>query len=145
MNRADLIQRLMENFGSFARHAHGASGGRPHSMPTRAQLGVLFMLSAHPSLSIKELAEQFGISSSATTQLVSAMVGEGLLTRTEDALDRRLVRIDLTQKGRKHLEAAREARAKRMARMFEPLADAELAELLRLQQKMASTLPNKHG
>jgi DNA-binding MarR family transcriptional regulator len=146
MNRTDLIQRLMENFGSFARHAHqGMPGERPHSMPTRAQLGVMFMLSKHPSLSIKELAEQFGISSSATTQLVSAMVDEGLLTRTEDALDRRLVRIDLTPKGKKQLMLAREARATHMKHLFEPLSDSELAELLRLQQKMSSALPNKHG
>lgn len=136
----------MQNFSSFARHAHtGAHGERPASMPTRAQLGVLFMLSAHPSLSIKELAEQFGISSSATTQLVSAMVGEGLLTRTEDPLDRRLVRIDLTQKGKKQLEVARESRTRHLSRMFEPLTDSELEELLRLQQKMSGAFPKHHG
>jgi DNA-binding MarR family transcriptional regulator len=114
-------------------------------MPTRAQLGVLFMLSSHPSLSIKELAEQFGISSSATTQLVSAMVGEGLLTRAEDAQDRRLVRIDLTQKGKKQLEAARESRTRYLSRMFEPLTDGELGELLRLQEKMSGAFPKHHG
>jgi DNA-binding MarR family transcriptional regulator len=136
----------MENFGTFARQAHqGSYGERPHAMPTRAQLGVLFMLSAHPSLSIKKLAEQFGISSSATTQLVSAMVDDGLLSRTEDTLDRRLVRIDLTLAGKKRLELAREARAQMMARMFEPLTDEELAELVRLQQKMAGAFPKKHG
>jgi len=146
MNRADLIHRLMENFASFTRHIHpGAHGERPHDMPTRAQLGVLFMLSSRPSQSIKELAEQFGISSSATTQLVSAMVEEGLLSRTEDAIDRRLVRIDLTAKGTKCLETARESRGRMMARLFEPLTDDELAELLRLQKKMSDAFIKKHG
>jgi len=49
-------------------------GALPKDMPTHAQLGIMCVLAHRKAQSIKELAEQFGISSSAATQLVNGMV-----------------------------------------------------------------------
>jgi DNA-binding MarR family transcriptional regulator len=137
--RHQLIQDILEHIGSLSRlgghHTH--PGHWPKDMPSRAQMGVMFVLLNHKAQGIKELAAQFDISSSAATQLVNGMVEEGLLVRTESKEDRRSVQIDLTPKGKKKLAAAKEARTKMMAAMFEQLSEHELEQFLKLQQKMS--------
>ncbi len=140
VKRHQLIQDILEHIGSLSRlgggHMHKGHQW-PKGMPSRAQIGIMFVLLHHKAQGIKELAAQFGISSSAATQLVNSMVEDGLLVRTEDAKDRRSVQINLTAKGKKKLMAAKEARTKMMAAMFEPLSEHELEQFLKLQQKMS--------
>ena len=138
-NREQLIQNLLESFGVFARLGAGRAGKRalPRNMPTHAQIGVLAVLARDGSLGVRDLAARFGTSSSATTQLINAMVTEGLVARADDAKDRRHVRLTLTAVGKKKLMTARGARLKAMTKMFEPLSDGELAQFLKLQKKMS--------
>jgi|SRR5581483_6556509 len=139
MTRNELIQSITQTMGLLWR----AGAGRPSQtpwpkhLPTRAQLGIMLVLLQQGGQGIKELAAHFGMSSSAVTQLVNSMVTEGLLVRTEDTRDRRHVHLGLTVAGKKKLVAAKSARLKQMAQLFEPLSDAELAQFLALQQKIA--------
>jgi DNA-binding MarR family transcriptional regulator len=139
LSRPQLIQSILENMGSMHRMdaVKGVHRAWPKDMPTRAQMVIMFSLAHRKAQGIKELAQQFGISSSATTQLVNGLVADGLLERTENLKDRRFVHVDLTEKGRKALAAAKAARTKMMAAMFEPLSDTELTQYLALQKKMS--------
>ncbi len=106
------------------------------NMPTRAQIGVLFVVSHKEPITIKEISHIFHMTSSAGTQLVNELVKGKFLARKEDQSDGRKTSLILTEKGKKNLEKAKEYRIKRMIEMFKPLTDNELGQLLKLQAKI---------
>lgn len=66
-----------------------------------SQMKTMHMLfNCEQELSIKEIAERLGLSLPTVSRSVEAMVGRGLLTRTEDTEDRRMKRVGLTAEGR---------------------------------------------
>jgi DNA-binding MarR family transcriptional regulator len=88
-------------------------------------------------LSVKQLAEQLGVSLPAASRAIDPLVKRRLVSRQEDQLDRRVKRVRLTARGEAavgRLIATRLAAAERMLESFTPserekLADA-LAEIL---------------
>lgn len=110
---------------------------------THSQWFILKIIEHYKGRSIKDIAETLGMSSSAATQLVEALVQEGLVTRQEDLKDRRAVRLELSQKGKKHVAATNKIRINEMAEVFDALTDRELAEYLRLQRKILEKFSHK--
>ncbi len=140
MDRAQLIIDVFDSY-RYMRHAFMPPkpvNASPNA-PTRAQLGILFVVAQGKALSIKELAEQLCMTSSAATQLVDSLVQLALISRTEDADDRRKIRLILTKKGEKLLKEAREQRLKALTQILSPLTDNELKQLAVLQQKLSRT------
>ncbi len=138
MNRKALIQDFFNSTNSMARigimqhkHAKNAKNMLPHT-----QMSVLFAVSHGGPLTIKELSLLFGMTSSASTQLVNKLVKGNYLSRKDDAIDRRKTTLILTQKAKKMMDEAREHRIKKMIEMFQPLTDKELGELLKIQAKI---------
>lgn len=141
LKRDELIHSLTHSMASLSRFVLGrVQCAAPDGTPTHAQLGVLFVLKNHGTQSVKEIASRFGISSSATTQLINAMVSEGLLERTVDKEDRRSTRIGLSKKGERKFEKAKTSRLKLIGKIFEPLSDQELVQFSKLHQKMSDYL-----
>ena len=71
---------------------------------------MLQVLGAHRglSLSLKEIEGIGGIEKAHAGRTIAALVSEGLVTKTPDALDRRAVRLTLTEPGRVLYEAVRQ-------------------------------------
>lgn len=138
MNRNKLISDVFDSY-RYLRHAFmpPKSIGTGPNAPTRAQLGILFTVAQCKSVSIKDLAEQFGMTSSAATQLVDSLEEHKLIVREEDKDDRRRIRLALTAKAKKLLQATRRQRMKSLTKVLEPLTDAELKQLASLQQKLS--------
>ena len=85
MNREDLIQEVVESIAKCQRPASFTKWrevGLSH-----AQLGMLFMLSYHRKLQVKQIAEYLGISKSAASQVVTPLTAKGLVERQVDAGD----------------------------------------------------------
>ena len=142
MNRNQTINDLMENMGFVMRFASRLHGKPAKSSPTRAQLGVLFMIGHFGMQNIKDLARKFEMSSSAVTQLVDGLVKDRLLTRKEDLKDRRKIRLELTEQGRKQLLAGKKARVNFLIKLFKPLSDEDISHLNRIQNKIIKSLQN---
>lgn len=135
--RQELIHALFKDMDCFVRLIQTHKRQEPDKgMPTHAQLSILFTLQHQGSQSIKEIAEYFNMSSSAATQLVDGLVKEDLLARKEDRHDRRKISVILTTKGKQKLLAAKKLRLKRVARMYEPLSEEELAQMYIIQKKI---------
>ena len=109
---------------------------QPKDLPPHGQMGVLFVVSHQGPISIKDISQRFGMTSSAATQLVTSLVKAGLLARKEDDSDRRKVGIILTAQGKKILEKAKEHRMNKMSKMFATLSDTELEQLGKIQAKI---------
>ena len=107
---------------------------------TLTQLKLLFTLYELPApqlLSVKEAAEELGISLPAASRAIDPLVKRRLVIRREDELDRRVKRVRLTARGETavgRLMATRVAAAEAVLESFtttqrEKLADA-LTEIL---------------
>ncbi|WP_092623206.1 MarR family winged helix-turn-helix transcriptional regulator [Jiangella sp. DSM 45060] len=78
---------------------------------------------------LTELAVQEGVTQPAMTQLVARLHDAGLVERSADPADGRVVRVGLADAGRAALAARREARADRLAALLATLDPATRAAL----------------
>lgn len=75
------------------------------------QLAALYAVSGTETLTVADLAERIGRSSSATSRVVSGLVGRGLVDRSEEVADRRQRTLSMTPGGTSVLAAIDKARA----------------------------------
>ncbi|MBX6354386.1 MAG: MarR family transcriptional regulator [Micromonosporaceae bacterium] len=99
-----------------------------------AQVGLLRLVERHPGVSVKEAAELLGIAANTVSTLVGELAGAGLLTRTRDPGNRRVVRLDLTAEARRQLA---EYAARRRAVLAEALAGLDPPALADLDRALA--------
>lgn len=98
---------------------------------TMSQLRVLYMLQAAPGTPAGAVAAQLKVRPSTATGIVDRLVRQKLVRRERDDVDRRRVRISLTDKGR---EVITELDARKRAviwRIFRNFSDKELSEIER--------------
>jgi len=91
------------------------------------QLAALYAAAGTATLTIADLAEQIGRSSSATSRIVSALEARGLLTREEEVADRRQRTVRVTPAGNALLATIDRARADQFLAVVRPLPPAERA------------------
>lgn len=76
-----------------------------------------------------EVAEAEGVSRPSLTVQAAALEEQGLIARAVEPSDRRVVRVRLTARGGRLLQASRTRRNAYLARALRDLADADLAVL----------------
>jgi DNA-binding MarR family transcriptional regulator len=77
---------------------------------TTSQGEALLAFSDGSRASMNELSRTLGLANSTMTRMVENLVARGLVRRTEDDQDRRIVRVALTAEGRKLQGSLKEAR-----------------------------------
>lgn len=135
MNKEELIQSIIEYLHKCQRPGLNASWkdfGLSH-----AQVGMLYLLHYHDGASVKQAADYLGVTKSAATQLLDPLAHKGLVSRNNDPLDRRVVRLQLTNKGKAVLKKLAKNKFAGLRAALENLTDAELKQLLKLNKKMA--------
>src|SRR5512147_2476437 len=109
---APLLQRLI---ALVNRKSAGESNAFMHASGlTMPQIVTLFAL-RRAEASISELAGRLRMSLPATSQLVDRLVEAGLISRTEDAADRRVRRASILPAGLRYLEQLGELRVRELA------------------------------
>ena len=111
---------------------------------TQGRFGVLMALwgSCHEAhdqaapLSPAELAERTGVTRATITGLVDTLERDGLVTRTPDPDDRRMLAVGLTARGEKLLQKVLPSHFRQLAQLMEPLSEAERKTLVRLLTKV---------
>jgi DNA-binding MarR family transcriptional regulator len=91
-----------------------------------------------------ELADAAGVSRATMTGLIDTLERDGLVTREPDTVDRRMMLVCLTAKGRALLETILPGHFKRMAWLMSPLSEFErqtLVQLLNKIQQQAIKIP----
>lgn len=88
------------------------------------------------NISMKELADFFCITPPSATSLVEGLVREGRLQRVADKNDRRLIRLTVTEKGRKDLNKGWRKIKKRISKIFANLNEKEKEELIKILKKL---------
>jgi DNA-binding MarR family transcriptional regulator len=103
---------------------------------TLAQLKSLFFIAAREKTNFKRLAEALGVTPPNVTGIVDRLVEQGLVTRTENPEDRRIMVLQLTDKGHELLNNLRERRINQMTQILAYLNPSEL----KLQKDCLNTL-----
>lgn len=83
-----------------------------------------------------DLAAALGVTARNITTIVDGLEGEGLLTRQPHPTDRRVILLELTEKGRAHIAQIHTLHRATAERFFAPLDAAERGELLGLLAKV---------
>ena len=125
-NNFDLLKRLL-----WKNHTHNSD-----SSVTRAQLGLMMFIDDKGQQSISQMATQWGMSSSAVTQLVDTLVELDFVQRKQAEDDRRKLCVSLTTSGKAVLTKAKKARLELLQKLLSPLSAEELASLETMQQKI---------
>jgi DNA-binding MarR family transcriptional regulator len=94
---------------------------------TLSQLKILLLLSRHGAVSGGELAGMLGVGLAALSGMIDRLVVQDLVTRTEDAHDRRVRRIGLTKKGAELIGSIFTAGEAKMRALLSRLSAADLA------------------
>lgn len=89
---------------------------------------------------VNDLAQEVNLSSGATTLALNRLEKEGLIVRSRDKEDRRIVWVELTEKGRSLILRLVEKRHRVWEKMLSTLTPKEEQEFLRLLEKMVNQL-----
>jgi DNA-binding MarR family transcriptional regulator len=113
---------------------------------TMPQMRGLFVLdNADHGLALTELAPTMGLSVAAAGRAVDGLVRNGLVSRTEDPLDRRIKRLALTDDGRAALERIGEARLVGLRRFAGTLGDGERDALAQALEAVFAQWDSEQG
>lgn len=93
---------------------------------TIPQIRTLSALQCHSRRTMGELAEALGVSLPSATQIVDRLVRRGLVERSPDAEDRRVVRVSLTETGASITQEARRERDRQLQAASRYLSPEEL-------------------
>ena len=111
-----------------------------------SHIGALFMLHRQGACGVTEISESLGITPAGTSQMLNRLVHDGLIERSEDALDRRVKRIVLTPKGQETLQESIHARQTWLDQLVASLdrkehqvVEAALELLLEKSQQLETT------
>lgn len=91
------------------------------------QFRILALLDHQPHTSQACVGEHLGCTAPTASRLVGRLIAKKLVAREQCSKDRRLVRLDLTPRGRKVLEAARKSTRERLAGQVSHLSGRDLA------------------
>jgi DNA-binding MarR family transcriptional regulator len=105
-NQGDVLERPLDGFLCFSIYSTGLAFNRMYK-PRLDKLGLTYVqylvivsLAERDDQKVSELGDQMFLESNTLTPLLKRLEGVGLLTRTRDNNDERVVRVRLTEQGR---------------------------------------------
>ena len=107
---------------------------------TSSQIKVLITFSDMESFTMTELSNEHSVSVSAMTSMVDRLIQSGLLKRDKDDTDRRIVRVCLTDKGKKMVGHLMNARKQALEEFMIQLNDSEIKLFLESIESVAHFL-----
>jgi DNA-binding MarR family transcriptional regulator len=93
------------------------------------QLKSLFFISNQGTTSLGKLAAALKVTPTNTTGIVDRLLKRGLITRTENPDDRRVLLLSTTPAGEELITGLRQKRRERMTELFNILSPSEAEEL----------------
>jgi DNA-binding MarR family transcriptional regulator len=112
---------------------------------TMPQFIVLELLHHRGESKMTDLADALDVTTAAMTGIVDRLVRDKLVSRGEDPDDRRIVKIDLTEKGSKIVKSMVEARKKITIKLFGNISQEEREQYLKILTRIHDHLSKAAG
>jgi len=132
--------RLEAVFVEMVRKLHVELAGQMVTGITGSQFFVLQAIQSKGRLTVSEVAEKLGVSLSAITALVNRLVKAGLVVRSRDEQDRRLVWLEATALGKETLVNCIESRRKVSSKYFGQLSVEDMEKLVEIYEKVLTMM-----
>ena len=107
------------------------------------QLKSLFFISNRGTTSLGKLAEALRVTPTNTTGIVDRLMKRGLITRTENPEDRRMLMLRTTPLGDELIGELRQKRKEHMIELFTRLTDEEAAAVTKSLKIMVKAIEAK--
>ena len=139
----ELIDRYISL--SFQVHKKGEAliKGQISDELTNDQHYILRYISQTRECTSSELADAFEVNKSAITAIVNRMADRGLIERTRDENDRRVVYLTLTEEGNSLYQSCQEKIEQLVMSIITQFDQAEIQNFIRTYEKLALTLDKK--
>jgi len=107
--------------------------------PSMLQLQTLMSLT-HGALTMGKIAQELYIKLPTASSLVDRLIEVGYVKRISDKLDRRITKIDLTEKGKQILTSAMKIKMKKMEFILNKLSTGEKKSLVSIIKNLYKKL-----
>ena len=107
---------------------------------TLRQIKVLIVLDIEECLSMHELADSLGVGLATTTGIVDRLAAQHLVMRREDAADRRIRRIELSEHGHEVIDQIRYSGRERRRRVLRRLETGLLHDFARVMEALCTAI-----
>ena len=130
MEKAQLIQQVVELQRKVNRMLRRQAPDAWMELSlTLAQLKGLFFISNEGNTNVRKLAAALSVTSANVTGIVDRLVKQGLATRRENPEDRRMLLLQVTDKGRALITDLRERQISRLSEILDYMSPDELSTL----------------
>lgn len=141
MERSELVAELMTRIGSIKRLMHAqrytCTNGDTINGP---QVSVLFAIKRQGPSSQHELAQHLHMTPGGVSQLIDQLITSQLITREQDAHDRRTYRLSLTEAGVAFTERIAKQHHEVIQQTTADINDTELQQFICILDKIAAAL-----
>ncbi|MGC4375319.1 MarR family transcriptional regulator [Fictibacillus sp. Mic-4] len=100
------------------------------------EFSVLQQLNMKSPQMASELAREMKVSSSHITAVTDRLIKKEMVTRKRDEVDRRIVRLEITEKGKETAKHMEELRSQYYIKKFEHLSNHEIKTMLELFNRL---------
>ena len=128
-DRAEGLEALEEVIRRISRRYRQRMG---EDGLTFGQFALMRILSQGGPMAMGEVAHALGVSLAGATGLIDRLVHADMVRRTRSESDRRVVWVDLSEHGQLEFERLHAQRNEYLGRMFKPLDEARLGQLLEI-------------
>lgn len=105
---------------------------------------TLELLDFYKSLKMKDISRNLHVSLPAATGLIDRLHGMGMVKRTYDKKDRRVIYIALTPKGNQTIKKVKTQRRKMIENLFGKLTKKERLDYLRILRKLKEAITHEN-
>lgn len=144
--RAARLEEAAAEIDALFRHQRHAYVARaPQRDISLPQLYLLANLQERGSLTISELADLVGVTPPSTSAIIDRMEEHGLVERRRDTADRRVVHVEITERGRTVVAEMAGIKQEQMRSLLATLSDGELADVVRGLRALRAALERAIG
>ena len=138
-----LLVTLRVHSAAMERYLAALGQPRPISLARHTVLRALYFADRH-LMSQNEISREVGVSRTNITNLIDALMRDGMVTKSISPDDRRANDIQLTPRGIEFCSTFIPAVAEFMASMFDDLSEAELAQFRRLLARLRDGMHRRY-
>lgn len=140
MPEGNGLTEFEELYLEFQRKISAEWHKRLDRLVSASQAKILWMLEYRGPQRVSVLADRLGITPGAVTSLSNKLISSGYALRMQDSNDRRVVMLEITEKGREVLKKFRMETKSTVKHFFAGLSDEDIDHLIRIYQQVMKNI-----
>lgn len=145
MDIKDYVEKFEKLMPGFMKVFHSNDNNWLEELNiTIAQCVVLQNLADNDNCKMSDLSESIGVTMGNITGMIDRIEKEDLVKRVADSEDRRIIRVQLTQKGNEVVKKIFNRKRKNLTSVLSKLSDSDRINLLKIMEKIANSREIKH-